>query len=237
MAKTATHLNFLALPGEGRRHSVGQAVNDFGQVGGTSSAGSGADHAFLSEPDGGLLKDLGNFGGNFIAVTDVNNLGQVVGGASLPGDRLSHAFVSAQGGGALIDLGTLLGQNRTYSLAYALNDAGIVVGSSLAEVLNDNGFNTHAFVYTSASGMLDLNSLINPALGFELSDAFDINAQGQILAYGLLGEFTHTLILTPTDIPSVPDAGSTALLLGCALASFPLFALRGPRAWVSRESR
>ena len=65
----------------------------------------------------------------------MNNSGQVVGDFYTASDAL-HAFSQWTAAGGMVDLGTLGG---TYSLAYAVNDSGHVVGYSkgLRSVLMD----------------------------------------------------------------------------------------------------
>jgi probable HAF family extracellular repeat protein len=58
-----------------------------------------------------------------------------------------HAFVWS-GPGTLLDLGTLGGDG---SLAYAVNESGLVVGRSTTA-----GGWEHAFAWTAAGGMVDL---------------------------------------------------------------------------------
>jgi probable HAF family extracellular repeat protein len=74
-----------------------------------------------------------------------------------------------------------------------------VVGASEVEITSDD---THAFLYTSGSGMVDLNTLIDPLSGWELLDAADINDAGQITGQGLIGGEYHAYLLTP--VPAIP---------------------------------
>ncbi len=170
----------------------------------------------LSGPDGGALRDLGTFNGEQILITDVNDLGQVVGYSPANASSKEHAFVSAPDAGAFTDLGVLF--RNTSSSASAINDAGVVVGTNTTH----NGANV-AFVYTLASGMQDLNTLINPDLNFHFEDAIDINERGQILATGDLDSRFHTYLLTPSN---VPDEASTVVLLGLSVVSLAVLALR-----------
>jgi probable HAF family extracellular repeat protein len=81
-----------------------------------------------------------------------------------------HAFIWTQSGG-MVDIGTL--DDDPYSLAYAINDRGQVVGQSL-----DANFNSRAFLYENGK-MYDLNKLVPPGSP-TLTYANDINASGQI---------------------------------------------------------
>jgi probable HAF family extracellular repeat protein len=92
----------------------------------------------------------------------------------------------------MLDLGTLGGAD---SYGYAVNGHGHVVGLSYVppEVSN----NSHAFLYTAASGMVDLNDLIDPLSGWELLDADDINDAGQMTGQGLINDEYHAFLLTP----------------------------------------
>src|SRR2546421_611995 len=74
----------------GGTNSFGYAVNDAGQVAGTSStAVGGPTHAFRYDGTpgaGGVMRDLGTLGGNDSEGQAVNNAGQVAGRAFLTGN-------------------------------------------------------------------------------------------------------------------------------------------------------
>ena len=89
-----------------------------------------------------------------------------------------------------------LGGLNSYS--YNVGAGGQVVGASEVVMTSDH---THAFLYTSGSGMVDLNTLIDPLSGWELLDAADINDAGQITGQGLIGGQYHAYLLTPVQIP------------------------------------
>ena len=74
-----------------------------------------------------------------------------------------------------MDLGMLPGGGT--SRALGINDRGDVVGSSAA------GHDLHAFLWTAAGGLQDLNALI-PRSDFILMEAVAVNARGVILAIG-----------------------------------------------------
>jgi len=58
--------------------------------------------------------------------------------------------------------------------------------------------------------MVDLNSQIDPSLGWELLLAVDINNIGQITGYGLRNGQTRAFLLTP-DASPVPEPSSLAM--------------------------
>ena len=90
------------------------------------------------------LVDIGTLGGADSFSQGINAMGQVVGFSSLADNATQHAFLwtpdEANGTtGTMIDLGVLGG---SYSIAYGINDLGVVVGSSHA--LDSD---RHAFVW------------------------------------------------------------------------------------------
>nr|MBA3483647.1 hypothetical protein [Pirellulales bacterium] len=193
----------------GGTHSSGYGVNASGQIAGQSqTTGDAAYHAFLYDGDG-ALHDLGTFGGTLSAGIGINAGGQVTGFSSTTGNAARHAFLYD---GTMHDLGTLGG---TDSLGSAINAVGQVTGYSLT-----TGGAYHAFLYTSGSGMVDLNTLIDPLLGWELSNATAVNDGGQIAGYGIIGGQTHAFLLTP-----VLEPASLALLA----LGLPLIVCRNSR--------
>ena len=149
-------------------------------------------HALLWE--NGKMTDLGSLGGTGYGggnlALGINNLGQVVGNSDLPGDTANHAFLWPKAKG-MRDLGTLPGD--AFSAAFSINDSARVVGISL-----DANFNPRAFVW-QAGVMTDLNTLIPTDSTLYLLIACSINAEGQIVGFGIdtiTGE-THGYLATP----------------------------------------
>jgi probable HAF family extracellular repeat protein len=102
----------------------------------------------------------------------INNHGQVVGRATMPSGE-THAALWDQG--RLVDLGTLPG--GTYSEAYAINDAGQIVGWSMNDQSTCTAFDGcwHAVLWENGT-MTDLGGL-DPRFQ---SYAYSINDRGQI---------------------------------------------------------
>jgi probable HAF family extracellular repeat protein len=203
----------------GGAESEGNGINARGQVTGYSATTGNAEvHAFLYD---GTLHDLETLGGKDSRGNGINASGQVtgqsngqVGGQSFD----SHAFLYD---GTLHDLGTLGG---AFSYGLGINASGQVTGYS-------NPPAWHAFLYTSGSGMVDLNSLIDPLSGWELSRAWAINDAGQITGNGYIGGEQHAYLLTPVPEPATLALLAFALpiLVGRNLRQFGTGRVRGCR--------
>ncbi len=136
----------------GPTETQGFSINDHGQVTGTATFLNG-DNAFIYDGD---FHNIGGLGGSYASGTSINNHGNVA-GWSLTASAGTHAFFYD---GEMHDLGTL---GRIESYALAINDSNVVVGLSNFDPSDYSDF--RAFIYTTASGLVDLNSLIDPQSG------------------------------------------------------------------------
>ena len=128
--------------------------------------------------------DLGTLHAGSARVHGVNESGQAVGASGHPHGAETHAFFWQKQGG-IRDLGTLPGGD--YSSAFAINDAGVVVGTS------NTSTSSHAFSWTVAQGLRDLGTLP----GANASSAFAINNQGQIAGHSTASSgYEHAFMST-----------------------------------------
>lgn len=205
--------------------------NTAGSIIGDAMTAGGNFRGFVWTPTTGMVA-LGTFGGTDSHATAMNDAGQIVGSASLPNGYL-HAFRTVAGG-PLIDLGTLGGAS---SLAYDVNQSGSIVGRSWL----GSGSNTHAFLWLNGV-MLDLNSLIPPGSGWELTDAYGINDAGQIVGSGLLQGKSQAYLLDPVRFSAqplaTPEPGTLGLMALALAILFPMHVARSssPKALENQPS-
>jgi probable HAF family extracellular repeat protein len=220
--------SYTLLPyfaGETVLYSDALGISDSGYVVGVGfiTSSSFAFRAFRwKDPDAALtpipvLPDIGG-GGNepefWNAARAVNEAGVTVGysDVELTGNPDNRTRAYRWDGTTLTDLG-VLGTDLN-SDAMGINNLDQIVGSSFS--IDPNTFakiNEKAFIYGYAGDpnvMVDLNTLIDPSLGWTLQAALAINDNGWIVGYGLDGSGnTHAFLLTPAVIPE-----PTALALG-----------------------
>jgi probable HAF family extracellular repeat protein len=116
--------------------ATANAINDAGQIVGTSTCGSSCEHAALwTSTD---VQDLGALpiSSNLSGAYGINNQGQIVG-------QSGHAFIWTQSSG-MQDLNSLIDANSGWTLiwAFAINDNGQITGQGTI-----NG-ESHAFLLT-----------------------------------------------------------------------------------------
>jgi probable HAF family extracellular repeat protein len=144
------------------------------------------------------MHDLGTLGGDNSEAIWMNDSGVIVGSADLPTPDIHDAVRWKHG--QILDLGTVDGD--ACSRGRGINSTGQIVGGS-----SDCHNFLHAFVWEEGGPMLDLNTLIPPGSGLQLTNAININDRGEIIAKSIpLGvtpiddeDFGHLVLLVPCD--------------------------------------
>lgn len=177
---------------KGSIFTAGLAINDNGEIVGESVFTYGPpfqSHAFSYS--GSSMADLGTLSGGTTSMANAININGVIVGQSDGTATLGywHA-VKWNTYGKIKDLGVLAG--GTFSMAFGINDSNVVVGYG-----NTSTSVAHAFIWTAANGMQDLNSQIAASSGWVLVEANAINNVGQITGYGTKNGHNHAFVLTP----------------------------------------
>lgn len=202
--------SLLDLGTLGGPHSAAMAINDNGWIVGESLPATGVNtRGFLWKS--GTMTALPTLGGARSHAKDINNVGVVVGIAwTATQPRAVRWTLNAAG--AVVqttNLGVLAG---SASAAYAVNDSGVIVGTS----------NDRATRWTPAAGsavtLVDLNTLIAPDSDWQLISANSIDATGRIVGAGKhLGRARAFLLAarSPADFNAdgVVDGSDLGLLL------------------------
>lgn len=138
---------------------------------------------------------------------EISRLNHVTGVTSAKGGR--HAFLWKAG--QMFDLGDLPGGDDL-SIGYGVNDYGHVVGSSQVKPGSGDSQSAtqpallhHAFLWTQESGMVDLNSLIDPFDPLkgkvELLESAVISNSGRIAGRALVDGKIRAYVLIPQEYP------------------------------------
>jgi uncharacterized membrane protein len=164
--------------------TTASCINNNGYVVGQSGNNSRA--VLYINPQGGwpTIYDLGTLGGSKSYAYSINNSYQVVGWAdcvsNYPNPSHYHACLfDVPHGTNNIDLGTFGGD---YSIAYSINDSGLIVGQADYATVYTHIFRSyyHACIFDASGGgdNLDLGTL-----GGAMSSALFANNENQIVGY------------------------------------------------------
>lgn len=164
------------LSGGSKSYAVG--INGEGQVVGFSNFGvngnpSSGFHAFLSEPNGGTLTDLGTLGTGSSYGGGVNDSGQVVGSYAF-GSYGTHAFLFANG--QMADLNDLIAPDANFTLdsASGISDTGFIVGTGTTM----DGY-THAFLLAPLAAVPEASATVSFGLLLALGMGGAVVAAGK----------------------------------------------------------
>jgi probable HAF family extracellular repeat protein len=202
-------------------HSSAAAINDLGQVVGSTTTPTSSGHAFLAPP----MIDLGTLGGPTSAAVGVNDAGQVT-GTSDTATGTQQAFLWQAG--SMQGLGSLNGGS---SRAIAINASGQVLGNN--DLGPGGAPGPRAFVW-SAGMMIDLGTLGGPS-----STAVAINDAGQVTGTSVTASGdTHAFLWqagTMTDLGTLGGSfsGPTAINASGQIVGVSSNALGNSRAFLA----
>jgi probable HAF family extracellular repeat protein len=179
---------------DGGSSSAAYAINNKGQVVGVANTADPQVFRLAFLYSDGTMSSLGSFDGQHSEAHDVNDNGIAV-GLGFVGNPLGPFHAARfQLGTTPLDLGTLSG--GTFSSAEGINNLGQIVGYSYTTQFGG----THAFLWTDATGMLDLNDLLPANSGWILGDATAIDDHGDITGWGVNPQGnTSGFILVPEE--------------------------------------
>ncbi|MCC7409899.1 MAG: hypothetical protein IT442_17665 [Phycisphaeraceae bacterium] len=196
----ATELDSLGESVDGINYSSARDVNAAGTAAGFSSKYN-RSHVYVGSravrwsAGSHAATELGNLGERSDGYThtsaeDINNGGTVVGSAAVFGsgdqDLGLRAVRWEAGGTAATALWSLRLRSDGWgaSWARAINDTGVAVGYS-SDFAPDDSQRFAAMMWGPEGYWLDLNTVIDPTGGWELTEAWDISETGWITGWGL----------------------------------------------------
>jgi probable HAF family extracellular repeat protein len=166
------------------------AINDRGDIVGYSATATtppgnqwNLGHAFLYT-NAAKMQDLNALAKNpsweLLMASDINAYGEIVGYGTFTSSQGQALSAFLYKNGVVRNLGTF--PNGGISWARGINNRGDIVGEAY---LNASGVgNYEACIFVERFGAVNLNSLIDPSLGWNLRVAVAINDAGQITGYG-----------------------------------------------------
>jgi probable HAF family extracellular repeat protein len=185
----------------GGSFSGGCGINENGQIAGIALTTTGILHGFRESIDGSVAEIAGIAGAsssNMPCAIDAD--GSVTGQAEAAGGVL-HAFLF--NGTNVMDLDSF-GSSSSNGLAIS---NGVVVGNY---TLGDN-VTTHAFMHSTATGTVDLNTLLPAGGTWVLTSATGVNSKGVMVGEGTLDGNAAVWMLTPAPDTTAPTITSLSV--------------------------
>jgi probable HAF family extracellular repeat protein len=176
----------------GAYQATAYAINTSGQIVGTYALNSGTSGTFLYT--NGRMTMLPAPAGSGVGYgVAINDNGELAGFLFTSSQYHAAKFSD----GVWTDLGVITGAPQNE--AKAINTSGQIVGTSvLPSTYKPFRAGKHVPFISTASGLVNLNTLIPSGTGFTLTDAVAINESGQILCDATNASgFEHAVLLSP----------------------------------------
>jgi probable HAF family extracellular repeat protein len=174
----------------GEMESAGMAVNNRGQVVGSSDVSGNAPVAYIWE-DGKMTALPRPSPQRYTVAVDINDDGVIAGYAEWQGENYYAPL--AWKDREVIELPLPTG--RPIGQAEAVNSAGAIVGYATSWIYDPQGYRAVLWVDDQ---VIDLNGSIAPNSGWLLTHAADISDAGHIVGHGFLNGEPRGFLLTPT---------------------------------------
>jgi probable HAF family extracellular repeat protein len=191
---SAGKMTDLGPPGAYQASAV--AINNPGQIIGGYYLSSGVAGEFLFT-NGKMTTLPAPAGASAVSAFAINDNGEIAGAIFFTSGAPSHAAKFLNG--VWTDLGAISG--AATSRAAAINLSGQIVGTAIfpQTQYHPPKPGKHVPFLSTASGLVNLNTLIPTGTGFVLTDAIAINDSGQILcdATNAAGASAHAVLLSP----------------------------------------
>jgi probable HAF family extracellular repeat protein len=194
-------------PGDGGTMTVGFAINQAGSIVGYTNSPSGIV-AFRAAP-GTPLEVLPALNGVFAMACGLNDAGQAAGSSLVNSSDVQHAMRVDNGALEAVDIVGFDGANG-FSAACAIDGDGRVGGQAT------RSGQTHAFRFTAAEGMIDLDTFGSPASNVE-SIAAGLSVGWYTGADGVARAFAHRDADGSFDLNTRIDAPGWVLQLAKAV--------------------
>jgi len=189
------------------------SINDYNTIAGVAYMGSHSwdtiynnCRAMLGRENGEVV-ELGTLGGLYSLALAINNLDQVVGIADMADGNSFATLFSPQGTEFNRNLGTI--EEYQSSCAMAINEKSEIVGFASFSVPFQTESVAVKFDSTGFKKNIDLNTRIDPLLGWQLWRATGINDKGWIIGDGSHNGLMRAFLLKPAVICTEPLVGDT----------------------------
>jgi hypothetical protein len=203
------------LPTLGGDDSYAIAIDATSRVWGSADTVTCTDAAVWDVD--GTVHDLGTLGGTFATVLGVNNSGLAVGFSLTADDRVMGMYVTHPGVMGALPLLAACAEPFIGCTAEAINNIPQAVGSCWTSAPSPSLVVEHAALWNADGTVVDLNTQIDPGLGWVLQNAQSIDDSGRIVGSGLLHGQRRGYLLTP-QLPAMAVTPADAVMSPCGIA-------------------
>jgi uncharacterized membrane protein len=178
-------------------YSIAYYINNQSEVVGIAHDDSWAFLPFIYDETNGmqaLQRDNAYLAGEWYAVV-INDSG-LIGGHVIAATNQSLPYYWPNKSSAPVKI--TMPESFPYGEIYGINASGQMVGIMWSS--DQEGATEHAFIFDVRRGIRDLNDLIDPAAGWVLTFARDINDRGLVVGYGEMNSQKRGYVFSPRRV-------------------------------------